>query len=217
METKALEFFIACVTAAGFGIAIAAFGCGIAQGLGLRSAVEGIARNPESSGKVTVTMLIGLALIELRHERAGVTELERAMQQDGLRGIMWHPSGGSMPMPRLYPFLEVAAMGKGLCLLHGKAADNAALARRFPELTFVAHAGHEEAVTLCAPLDNIIFEVVQRPRGAGSEWDFAQLVNQLGSERIRRTVTELSVRAVVHLRGPTEEPVAQPLVGHVCP
>jgi F-type H+-transporting ATPase subunit c len=43
METKALEFFIACVTAAGFGIAIAAFGCGIAQGIGLRAAVEGIA------------------------------------------------------------------------------------------------------------------------------------------------------------------------------
>jgi len=64
MEAKALEFFIACVTAAGFGIAIAAFGCGIAQGLGLRSAVEGIARNPESSGKVTVTMLIGFALLE---------------------------------------------------------------------------------------------------------------------------------------------------------
>jgi F-type H+-transporting ATPase subunit c len=64
MEAKALEFFIACVTAAGFGIAIAAFGCGIGQGLGLKSAVEGVARNPESSGKVTVTMLIGLALIE---------------------------------------------------------------------------------------------------------------------------------------------------------
>ena len=64
MEAKALEFFVACVTAAGFGIAIAAFGCGIGQGLGLRSAVEGIARNPESSGKVTVTLLIGLALIE---------------------------------------------------------------------------------------------------------------------------------------------------------
>ncbi len=60
MEAQALEFFIACATAAGFGIAIAAFGCGI----GLRSAVEGIARNPESSGKVTVTMIIGLALIE---------------------------------------------------------------------------------------------------------------------------------------------------------
>lgn len=59
-----VELFMACATAAGFGIAIAAFGCGIGQGIGLRSAVEGIARNPESSGKVTVTMLIGLAMIE---------------------------------------------------------------------------------------------------------------------------------------------------------
>ena len=61
---EALEFFKWCAIAAGFGIAIAAFGCGIGQGIGLRSAVEGIARNPESSGKVTVTMLIGLAMIE---------------------------------------------------------------------------------------------------------------------------------------------------------
>ena len=60
----ALEIFVACATAGGFGIAIAAFGCGIGQGLGLKAAVEGIARNPESSGKVTVTMLIGLAMIE---------------------------------------------------------------------------------------------------------------------------------------------------------
>jgi F-type H+-transporting ATPase subunit c len=64
MEATALQFFIACVTAAGFGIAIAAFGCGIGQGLGLKSAVEGVAMNPEASGKVTVTMLIGLAMIE---------------------------------------------------------------------------------------------------------------------------------------------------------
>lgn len=61
---EALQFFVASATAAGFGIAIAAFGCGIAQGLGLKSAVEGIARNPESSGKVTTTLIIGLALIE---------------------------------------------------------------------------------------------------------------------------------------------------------
>ena len=64
MEAQALQFFIASVIAAGFGIAIAAFGCGIGQWIGLKSAVEGIARNPESSGKVTVTMLIGLAMIE---------------------------------------------------------------------------------------------------------------------------------------------------------
>ncbi len=59
-----MEFFIACVTAAGWAIAIAAAGCGLGQGMGLKAAVEGIARNPESSGKVTVTLLIGLAMIE---------------------------------------------------------------------------------------------------------------------------------------------------------
>jgi F-type H+-transporting ATPase subunit c len=64
MEAEAVKFFFACALAAGFSIGIAAFGCGIGQGLGLKSAVEGIARNPESSGKVTVTMLIGLAMIE---------------------------------------------------------------------------------------------------------------------------------------------------------
>ncbi|MBW2593035.1 MAG: F0F1 ATP synthase subunit C [Deltaproteobacteria bacterium] len=58
MEAEALKFFIACVTAAGFGIAIAAFGCGLGQGMGLKAAVEGIARNPESSGKVTVTLIL---------------------------------------------------------------------------------------------------------------------------------------------------------------
>ena len=36
----------------------------IGQGMAVRGAVEGIARNPEASGKVTVTMLIGLAMIE---------------------------------------------------------------------------------------------------------------------------------------------------------
>jgi F-type H+-transporting ATPase subunit c len=64
MEAQALQFFIISAAVAGIGIAIAAVGCGFAQGIGLKSAVEGIARNPESSGKVTVTMLIGLAMIE---------------------------------------------------------------------------------------------------------------------------------------------------------
>jgi F-type H+-transporting ATPase subunit c len=57
-------FFSYAVLAAGFGIGIAAFGTGIGQGLAVKSAVEGIARNPEASGKITVTMLIGLAMIE---------------------------------------------------------------------------------------------------------------------------------------------------------
>lgn len=50
--------------ATAFGMAIAAGICGIGQGMGLKAACEGTARNPEASGKLTVTMLIGLAMIE---------------------------------------------------------------------------------------------------------------------------------------------------------
>ncbi len=64
VTSTALRLFIATVTAAGFGIAIAAVGTGLAQGIAIRNAVEGIARNPEASGKITVTLLIGIAMIE---------------------------------------------------------------------------------------------------------------------------------------------------------
>ncbi len=63
-EAVGVSFFVYSAIAAGFGMAIAAFGCGIGQGIAIRGAVEGIARNPDASGKVTVTMLIGLAMIE---------------------------------------------------------------------------------------------------------------------------------------------------------
>jgi F-type H+-transporting ATPase subunit c len=50
--------------AALFAIAIAAFGGSIGMGLSISKAVEGIARNPEASGKIMTTMIIGLALVE---------------------------------------------------------------------------------------------------------------------------------------------------------
>ncbi|WP_022851014.1 ATP synthase F0 subunit C [Limisalsivibrio acetivorans] len=50
--------------AAGFGMGIAAFGTGMGQGKAISSAVEGISRNPSASGKISTTMIIGLALIE---------------------------------------------------------------------------------------------------------------------------------------------------------
>jgi F-type H+-transporting ATPase subunit c len=50
--------------AAAIGMAIAAAGCGIAQGLGLKAACEGTARNPEAGGKLMVTLILGLAFIE---------------------------------------------------------------------------------------------------------------------------------------------------------
>ncbi len=50
--------------ATAIGIGLAALGCGIGMGFGLRGACEGTARNPDAGGQITVTMLIGLALIE---------------------------------------------------------------------------------------------------------------------------------------------------------
>jgi F-type H+-transporting ATPase subunit c len=55
---------LAIALASGIGMGIAAFGCGIGQGIAVKGAVEGTARNPEAGGKITVTMLIGLAMIE---------------------------------------------------------------------------------------------------------------------------------------------------------
>jgi F-type H+-transporting ATPase subunit c len=49
-------------TAVGMGIAAA--GCGIGQGFGLKAACEGTARNPEAGGKITMTLILGLAFIE---------------------------------------------------------------------------------------------------------------------------------------------------------
>jgi F-type H+-transporting ATPase subunit c len=49
---------------AAIGMAIAAAGCGIGQGLGLKAACEGTARNPEAGGKLMVTLILGLAFIE---------------------------------------------------------------------------------------------------------------------------------------------------------
>ena len=63
-KAESIRFFGASAMAAAIAIGIAALGCGIGQGMAVRGAVEGIARNPDSSGKVTVTMLIGLAMIE---------------------------------------------------------------------------------------------------------------------------------------------------------
>ncbi len=45
-------------------VSIAALGGGIGQGIAIRGAMEGIARNPGASGKIMTTMIIGLALIE---------------------------------------------------------------------------------------------------------------------------------------------------------
>ncbi len=59
-----LRYYGIAALACGLAIGIAAFGTGIGQGLGLKGATEGIARNPGASGKITTTLIIGLAMIE---------------------------------------------------------------------------------------------------------------------------------------------------------
>lgn len=50
--------------AAGLAVGLGAIGPGIGQGSAVRGACEGMARNPEMAGKLTTTMLIGLAIME---------------------------------------------------------------------------------------------------------------------------------------------------------
>ncbi|MBX3272927.1 MAG: ATP synthase F0 subunit C [Sandaracinaceae bacterium] len=57
-----VKMFIA--LAAGLGIGIAAFGGALGQGRTAAAALEGIARNPNASGKLFTPMILGLALIE---------------------------------------------------------------------------------------------------------------------------------------------------------
>ena len=50
--------------AAAFGVALAAFGCGLAQGRAVASALEAVARQPEATGRIQTLLIIGLAFIE---------------------------------------------------------------------------------------------------------------------------------------------------------
>jgi F-type H+-transporting ATPase subunit c len=49
---------------AALAIGLAALGGGLGQGRAAASALDGIARNPQASGKIFVPMILGLALIE---------------------------------------------------------------------------------------------------------------------------------------------------------
>ena len=59
-----MNFFTMCIVVAGIGMALGTLCTSIAQGLAVKSAVEGVSRNPGASGKILTTMMIGLAMIE---------------------------------------------------------------------------------------------------------------------------------------------------------
>lgn len=59
-----MDFFTWVMITAGFGMALGTMATAIGQGLAVKSALEGVARNPGASGKILTTMMIGLAMIE---------------------------------------------------------------------------------------------------------------------------------------------------------
>jgi F-type H+-transporting ATPase subunit c len=50
--------------AVAFGMAIAAFGCGLAQGRIASAACEGMARNPGAAAAIRAAMILGLVFVE---------------------------------------------------------------------------------------------------------------------------------------------------------
>lgn len=59
-----LSYYAMAALGCAIGIGLAALGTGIGQGFGVKGACEGVARNPGASGKITTTLIIGLAMIE---------------------------------------------------------------------------------------------------------------------------------------------------------
>lgn len=61
--TKAI--IVACsILGAGFAMAFGTIGTGLGMGQGLSGATNAVGRNPEAQGKILLTMMVGLAMIE---------------------------------------------------------------------------------------------------------------------------------------------------------
>lgn len=59
-----MEGLVTSLLTAGFGLAIAAMAAAISMGMAIAKAAEGVARQPEASGKIQMLLIIGLAFIE---------------------------------------------------------------------------------------------------------------------------------------------------------
>ncbi|MEW6680059.1 MAG: ATP synthase F0 subunit C [bacterium] len=59
-----MEALIVSVVTAGFALGLAAFGAALSQGNATAKAAEGMARQPEASGKIQTLLILGLAFME---------------------------------------------------------------------------------------------------------------------------------------------------------
>ena len=136
---------------------------------------------------------VGLAAVEIRHEEWAALELERALSELGLRGLVVHPTlegvlvGGT---DRLDPLLDLLDQHAGLCLMHATRtstpASVCALAARWPHATFLL--GHPSVADLriegvaeeIATLGNVYVDVAYQDDPGHVE----AVVALLGAERV---------------------------------
>lgn len=142
----------------------------------LRAHNEAIARARRDHPSV---FPVCLALAEVRFGERGLEELDRAISELGMNGLVEHPPFNESSLP----FIEVAAAHHGLVNLHCHTELMVKIARMFPTATFIVHASTWAADNI-AKCDNCVFEVVQYPDGRDSTWNFEQLASKVGSDRI---------------------------------
>lgn len=122
---------------------------------------------------------IGMALADPNLGDLALDEAERALSLPHIVGMATHPPVREAAIP----FVELTAARKGLCNMHLHDALFGEIVRMCPDATFITHAS-SYATENFAGLDNVWFEVVQYPDGFGTEWDFQQLIDKVGSERV---------------------------------
>jgi F-type H+-transporting ATPase subunit c len=64
LSASSTEYFVFTSLAIALGFSICTGLCGLGQGNAIRGGLEGIARQPEASDKIQMSMLLGLAFIE---------------------------------------------------------------------------------------------------------------------------------------------------------
>ena len=64
MPAQYVSYFNVSLIVTGFALALVAAVCGIAQGMAVGKALDGIARQPEATPKIQLVLMIGLAFIE---------------------------------------------------------------------------------------------------------------------------------------------------------
>jgi uncharacterized protein len=137
---------------------------------------------------------VGLAAIEPRHAERAVEELERALTEVGLQGLVFHPmfEGFIVGMGNvLDPILELASEHSALCLLHtaGIHATPTAIcevAARYPRVTFIM--GHpatapeplDECVRVAPGIENLYVDLAYQQDPRTTE----VLVDALGPDRV---------------------------------